>query len=114
MPQVVGKRNREHVETFIVDILPRCKPSAASNRYRALQVEMDELPRELERQALAAAFCLRFAIDHEFEEKAVSNFSTLCPILIQVHRRRVERMVDQDLGADNGRNIRETSLAQEW
>lgn len=38
MPTNVSGLSREHVESFITDILERQKPATASNRYRALQV----------------------------------------------------------------------------
>lgn len=37
MPQAIAHIRREHVEAFIADLLARCKPATASNRYRALQ-----------------------------------------------------------------------------
>lgn len=37
MPKGVGSLRREHVESFITDLLERFKPATASNRYRALQ-----------------------------------------------------------------------------
>lgn len=37
MPTNVAHISREHVETFVADLLARWKPATASNRYRALQ-----------------------------------------------------------------------------
>ncbi len=37
MPREVGNIRREHVESFIADILARWKPATAHNRYRSLQ-----------------------------------------------------------------------------
>ncbi|MFC1935531.1 tyrosine-type recombinase/integrase [Chloroflexota bacterium] len=37
MPQDLGKIRREHIETFIEDLLARWKPATANNRYRGLQ-----------------------------------------------------------------------------
>jgi site-specific recombinase XerD len=37
MPGDVAALSREHIESFIADILTRAKPATASNRYRALQ-----------------------------------------------------------------------------
>ena len=37
MPTTVSNVRREHVESFIADLLARFKPATASNRYRALQ-----------------------------------------------------------------------------
>ena len=37
MPLTVANIRREHVESFIADLLARFKPATASNRYRALQ-----------------------------------------------------------------------------
>jgi len=37
MPRVAAHIRREHVESFISDLLERYKPATASNRYRALQ-----------------------------------------------------------------------------
>src|SRR5690606_16112839 len=37
MPTDVPAIHREHVESFIADVLARHKPATASNRYRALQ-----------------------------------------------------------------------------
>jgi hypothetical protein len=36
MPTDAAKVRREHVEAFIEDVLARCRPATASNRYRAL------------------------------------------------------------------------------
>ncbi len=36
MPTDAAKVRREHVEAFIEDVLSRCRPATASNRYRAL------------------------------------------------------------------------------
>lgn len=36
MPTDASKVRREHVEAFIEDVLARCRPATASNRYRAL------------------------------------------------------------------------------
>ena len=37
MPQDVANITREHVESFIADVLERWKPATAANRYRSLQ-----------------------------------------------------------------------------
>ena len=37
MPTTPDAITREHVESFIADLLTRCKPSTANNRYRSLQ-----------------------------------------------------------------------------
>jgi site-specific recombinase XerD len=37
MPRVAGHIRREHVESFIAELLAKWKPATASNRYRALQ-----------------------------------------------------------------------------
>ncbi len=36
MPTEVAKITREHVETFLEDLLAKWKPATANNRYRAL------------------------------------------------------------------------------
>ncbi|HEX3426066.1 MAG TPA: phage integrase N-terminal SAM-like domain-containing protein, partial [Acidimicrobiales bacterium] len=36
MPTEAAKIRRQHVEAFIEDVLSRCRPATASNRYRAL------------------------------------------------------------------------------
>ena len=37
MPQDVAKLTREHIESFITDLLERWRPATAANRYRGLQ-----------------------------------------------------------------------------
>src|SRR5438105_1037315 len=37
LPQEAAALRREHLEAFITDVLARCKPATASNRFRALQ-----------------------------------------------------------------------------
>lgn len=50
MPMDIDRETREHVETFIADLLSRFKPATAANRYRGLQaffkwaVEEGEIP----------------------------------------------------------------------
>ncbi len=38
MPQAVSSIRREHVESFIADLLERWKPNTANNRYRLLDL----------------------------------------------------------------------------